>query len=81
VPTRDVLVDSFREPLAAIRAVLAGADEAVLAVALVQRRGVSLVERQLQTVPNGRLVTTTVFGSTTAQGLDAVSASGFAVRV
>ncbi len=76
----EVRVDSFRERRRG-RAVLAGADEAVLGVAFVQRRGVSLVERQLQTVPNGRLVTTTVFGSTTAQGLDAVCASGFAVRV
>ena len=76
-----VQVESFREPLEAVRHVLDGADEAILGVAFVQRRGVSLVERQLQTVGTGRLVTTTVFGTTTTEGLGAARSAGFAVRV
>ena len=60
---------------------LDGADEAILGVAFVQRRGVSLVERQLQTVGAGRLVATTVFGSTTSEGLEATPSAGFGVRV
>jgi len=76
-----VHVESIREPLEAVRRVLDGADEAILGVAFVQRRGVSLVERQLQSVGAGRLVTTTVFGSTTSDGLGAVRSAGFAVRV
>jgi len=81
MPTPTVHVESFREPLQAVRRVLDGADEAILSVAFVQRRGVSLVERQLQTVGAGRLVTTTVFGSTTSEGLDAIQRIGFGVRV
>ena len=81
MPTPTVHVESFREPLQAVRRVLDGADEAILGVAFVQRRGVSLVERQLQTVGAGRLVTTTVFGSTTSEGLDAIQSIGFGVRV
>jgi hypothetical protein len=76
-----VHLESFREPLESVRRVLEGADEAILGVAFVQRRGVSLVERQLQTVGVGRLVTTTVFGSTTGEGLDAMRSAGFGVRV
>ena len=78
---QSVHVESFRNPLEAVRGVLDGADEAILAVAFVQRRGVSLVERQLQTVGVGRLVATTVFGSTTSEGLEAVRTAGFGVRV
>jgi hypothetical protein len=81
VSTSTVHVESFREPLEAVRRVLDGADEAILGVAFVQRRGVSLVERQLQSIGAGRLVTTTVFGSTTSEGLAAIRNSGFGVRV
>jgi len=76
-----VHVESFREPLEAVRRVLDGADEALLGVAFVQRRGVNLVERALQNVGSGRLVITTVFGSTTSEGLDAMRYLGFGVRV
>jgi hypothetical protein len=81
VATVDVQVEPFREPLDAVRRALEGADEALLGVAFVQRRGVSLIERQLRSVGRGRLVATTVFGSTTAQGLEAASDAGFGVRV
>lgn len=76
-----VAVDIFDNPLAAVRSVLDGADEALLGVAFVQHRGVNLIEHQLRNVGRGRLVTTTVFGSTTAQGLSAAEDGGFAVRV
>jgi hypothetical protein len=79
--TSIVRVESFGEPLAAVRYVLNGADDAILSVAFVQRRGVSLVERQLQGIGTGRLVATTVFGSTTSEGLDAIRNVGFGVRV
>lgn len=58
-----------------------GADEALLGVAFVQHRGVNLLEHELRAVPRSRLVTTTVFGSTTAQGLAAATALGLNVRV
>jgi hypothetical protein len=67
--------------LAAVRRVLAGADEILLGVAFVQQRGINLLERQLQSVGAGRLVTTTVFGSTTSQGLDAARTRGLGVRI
>ena len=77
----DVQVEPFGEPLDAVRRVLEDAEEAILGVAFVHRRGVSLIERQLRSVGRGRLIATTVFGSTTAQGLEAASAAGFGVRV
>jgi hypothetical protein len=74
-------VETFSEPLAAVRHVLDGADEALLGVAFVQQRGVNLIERQLGSLGARPLVTTTVFGSTTSQGLDAARAGGLGVRV
>jgi hypothetical protein len=74
-------LETYRDPLAALRTVLQDADEVLLAVAFVQQRGVNLLEQQLRTVGTGRLVTTTVFGSTTSQGLDAAQANGLGVRV
>jgi hypothetical protein len=76
-----VEVESFDDPLRAVRRVLDGADEAILGVAFVQRRGVSLVEQQLRSVGAGRLVASTVFGTTTSEGLDAIRDAGFGVRV
>lgn len=64
-----------------MRRVLAGADEILLGVAFVQQRGINLLEQQLKSVETGRLVTTTVFGSTTRQGLGAAQAGGLGVRV
>ena len=61
-------VETFSEPLVAVRRVLEDADEALLGVAFVQQRGVNLIERQLKSVRQGRLITTTVFGSTTQPG-------------
>jgi hypothetical protein len=75
-----VQVEVHREPLVAVRRVLANADEAVLAVAFVQQRGVNLLERQLARLPAGRLVATTGFGSTTAPGLDGAQRHGLGVR-
>src|SRR3954468_24162514 len=74
-------VQAYGDPLGAVRGVLAGADEALLGVAFVQQRGVNLVEEELKTVARGRLVTTTVFGSTTAQGLATAQRDGLDVRV
>ena len=74
-------VETYDEPLRAVRHVLDGADEALLGVAFVQRRGVNLLEPQLARLGRGRLVATTVFGSTTAQGLERADAAGLAVRV
>lgn len=76
-----VEVEAYREPLAAVRRVLDGAEEALLGVAFVQQRGLNLLERQLARLGRGRLVTTTVFGSTTSQGLQTAGAHGVSVRV
>jgi hypothetical protein len=78
---RSVCVEAFDDPLAAIRGILDGADEALLGVAFVEHRGVNLLEPQLKTVARGRLVATTVFGSTTMQGLTAAQRGGLDVRV
>ena len=45
-------------------------------MAFIQQRGVNLLERQLAPLPAGRLVTTTVFGSTTAHWLEAAQNLG-----
>lgn len=76
-----VKLETFTNQLHAVRRVLAGADEALVGVAFVQQRGVNLIERQLADVGAGRLVATTVFGSTTRQGLQAAHATGLGVRV
>jgi hypothetical protein len=78
---RSVCVEAFDDPLTAVRGILDGADEALLGVAFVQQRGVNLLEPQLKTVARGRLVATTVFGSTTMQGLTAAQRGGLDVRV
>ena len=64
-----------------MRSLLYGADDALLGVAFVQHRGVNLLERQLKSLGAGRLVTTTVFDSTTVQGLAAAQNNGIDVRV
>jgi hypothetical protein len=76
-----VSVEVASDPLAAVRRVPEGADEALLGVAFVQQRGVNLLERQLESVRAARLVATSVFGSTTNQGLEAARAGGCEVRV
>jgi hypothetical protein len=76
-----VEVEAHREPLVAVRRVLDDADEAVLAVAFVQQRGVNLLERQIARLAHGRMITTTVFGSTTMQGLEGAQRQGLRVRV
>jgi hypothetical protein len=76
-----VLVETYDEPLTAVRRVLGDADEALLGVAFVQQRGVNLLERQLRALPSRRLVSTTVFGSTTTQGLSSARDHGVGVRV
>src|SRR4051794_9803244 len=81
MPVPRVEVETHARPLQAVRRVLEGADEALLGVAFVQQRGVNLLQHQLRAVPAGRLVTTTVFGSTTGQGLQAARDSGLGVRV
>jgi hypothetical protein len=77
----ELALETYRDPLLAVRRVLAGADEALLGVAFVERRGVNLVERQLGAVGRTRLVATTVFGSTTEQGLNGARKLGVDVRV
>ncbi len=74
-------VETFDDPLIAVRRVVDGADEALFGVAFVQHRGVNLLEHELKTVARARLITTTVFGSTTAQGLAAAQSLGLEVRV
>jgi hypothetical protein len=76
-----VSVESVAAPLEAIRRVLDGADEALFGVAFVHQRGVNLLKHQLTPVPEVRLVATTVFGSTTADGLTAAHEHGARVRV
>ena len=76
-----VSVESVTAPLEAIRRVLDGADEALLGVAFVHQRGVNLLKHQLRPVVSVRLVATTVFGSTTADGLAAAHEQGARVRV
>src|SRR4051794_11937739 len=77
----DITVETFDQPLAAVRGVLDDADEALLGVAFVQQRGVNLIEHQLAGLRDGRLVCTTAFGSTTSTGLDGAQNRGLAVRV
>lgn len=68
-------------PLRAVRDVLTDADEVLLGVAFVHRAGVNLLERALRGVARGRLISTTVFGSTTVEGLSGAEGHGLAVRV
>src|SRR3982751_4174418 len=77
----EITVEMFERPLAAVRRVLDGADEALLGVAFVQHRGVNLIERELAGLRDGRLVCTTAFGSTTSTGLQGAQDRGLAVRV
>jgi hypothetical protein len=77
----NVEVETFADPLAAVRGILDGAEEALLGVAFVQQRGVNLLAHQLAGIERARLVTTTVFGSTTEQGLQGAHGLGVAVRV
>jgi HKD family nuclease len=76
-----IVVDVYAEPLAAVRSVLAGADEVLLSVAFVQQRGINLLAGQLAEADRGRLITTTVFGATTMQGLKTAQDRGLRVRV
>src|SRR3954452_19851318 len=80
-PASDITVETFDQPLAAVRRVLDDADEALLGVAFVQQRGVNLIEHQLAGLRDGRLVCTTAFGSTTSTGLEGAQNRGLAVRV
>src|SRR3954468_6784361 len=77
----DVTVETFDQPLTAVRRVLDDADEGLLGVAFVQQRGVNLIEHQLAGLRDGRLVCTTAFGSTTSTGLEGAQSRGLAVRV
>ena len=77
----DVHVESYADPLTAIRRVLTGADEVLAGVAFVRQSGVNLLAPQLKPLAMGRLVTTTVFGSTTSDGLAAARDAGVGVRV
>lgn len=75
----DVRTDE--EPLAAVRRILHGAEEALLGVAFVRRAGVNLLDRQLDGLATCRMVTTTVFGMTTQDGLKAAAHLGVGVRI
>ena len=76
-----VSVEIHSSPLAAVRDVLRDADEVLLGVAFVRRAGVNLVAPQLKPCGRARLVATTVFGTTTADGLQAAGEAGVDVRV
>ena len=65
--------------LAEIRRALDGADEALLCVAFVHARGLNLLAAQLP--KRTRLLATTAFGTTTAEGLDLARRSGVDVRI
>lgn len=64
-----------------LREVLSGADEALLCVAFVSIEGVQLLRKQLEAVPRARLLSTTVFGSTTPSALDLAVGLGVDVRI
>jgi hypothetical protein len=64
-----------------IRSTLTGADSAFLCVAFVSLEGVNLLKRQLEGVAEARLLTTTVFGSTSSAALDLAREAGVDVRV
>ena len=75
------MVELYDDGLRAVRAVLHGADEALLAVALVQRRGVNLLASSLASVGRARLVATTAMGTTTRDGLSTAAELGVETRV
>ena len=73
---------SDRSLLPAVRSVVAGADEAYLAVAFVGEAGVHLIAPQLRRLGgNGRLLSTTVFGSTSPDALAMARGFGNQIRV
>jgi HKD family nuclease len=68
--------------LPAIRTALREADEALLCVAFVNRRGINLLEPQLSALSRRcRLLVTTVFGGTTSNALTKATDMGIQVRV
>jgi hypothetical protein len=76
----DVRVAEPRGMLAAVRTVLAEADEALLCVAFANQAGVELVAPLLRDLPV-RLLATTVFGATTTAALARAADLGADVRV
>src|SRR3954464_4256604 len=77
----DITVETFDQPLAAVRRVLDGADEALLGVAFVQQRGVNLVGPQLAEVADARVVCTSGCAPATAPGPRGPHATGLRARV
>ncbi|MBN8613662.1 MAG: phospholipase D family protein [Deltaproteobacteria bacterium] len=70
--------------LAAVRATLAGADDALLCVAFAQTRGVHLIGEELAAVSDrsgARVLVTTVFSRAPTPALTALSDTGASVRV
>lgn len=68
-------------PLDEVRRAVAGADEALLCVAFVHARGLNLIAKQLPPRGRVRLLATTSFGTTTAEGLQLARQRGIDVRI
>jgi HKD family nuclease len=78
----EVSVPERSELLATVRGLVSAADEALLCVAFANQAGVRLLEGQLTTLgEGGRLLATTVFGSTTTAALHDAAGFGTQVRV
>lgn len=78
----EVRTGAAASPLTEVRRVLNGADEALMCVAFVHARGLNLVAAQLPTDGRRtRLLATTAFGTTTAQGLALAQQRGVEVRI
>lgn len=78
----EVSVPDRRELLSTIRDLVSAADEALLCVAFANQAGVRLLEGQLKDLGDGgRLLATTVFGSTTTAALHDAAGFGTQVRV
>jgi len=76
----EVCIPDRHELLPTVRDLVSAADEALLCVAFANQAGVHLLEGQLKRLSGGgRLLATTVFGSTTTAALH--DAAGFGTRV
>lgn len=68
-------------PPDAVRRCIDGADEVLMCVAFVHASGLNLISAQLPDRRPRRLLSTTAFGQTTAQGLDLARRRGVTARV
>lgn len=77
----EVRTGAAASPLAEVRRVLVGADEVLMCVAFVHARGLNLLAKQLPSGGRTRLLATTAFGTTTAEGLALAQQRGVEVRI